>query len=187
MKSIKLPEFDEVTNMLEMTEQKLHASQVHGLISGILCGGFEEEASWQELVMGEKLAPDCAGELTEVFNVTRQQLKDFLMQFAMILPDDDTDLPVRAEALTVWCQGFLTGLKVAGTPIIGRDPSELTDAIDDLIEIAKMNYEEVVASEEDEEAYAELVEYVRMAVIMIYTELNAATESINPESTSHLH
>ncbi len=27
-----------------------------------------------------------------------------------------------------------------------------------------MNYQEVVASEEDEDAYAELVEYVRMAV-----------------------
>ncbi len=187
MKPIKLPEFDDLTNMLGKTEQKLHASQVHGLITGILCGGFNDETAWQELVMGEKLDEDTAHELQEVFTGTSQQLKDFLMQFELIIPDDNYELPIRAEALTVWCQGFLTGLKVAGVPIIGREPSELTDALEDLIEIAKMNYEDVVASEEDEEAYVELVEYVRMAVILIYTELNAAPEAINPAETSHLH
>ena len=40
-----------------------------------------------------------------------------------------------------------------------------------MVEIAKMNYEEVVESEEDETAYVELVEYVRMAAILIYEEL----------------
>lgn len=60
--------------------------------------------------------------------------------------------------------------------------------MNDVIEIAKMNYEAVVASEEDEAAYVELVEYVRMAVILIYQDLR---ESESPERTSktnkHVH
>jgi yecA family protein len=187
MKSNKLPEFDDFTNMLDQTEQKLHASQVHGLISGIICGGFPEESAWQELVMGEKLKEETSRDLDIVYQGTRQQLKDFLMQYEIILPDDDNDLPQRAEALTVWCQGFLTGLKVAGVPVIDREDSELSEAINDLIEIAKMNYEEVIATDEDEEAYIELVEYVRMAAIMIYTEINAESDAKKSAESGQLH
>jgi uncharacterized protein len=185
MKPTQLPLFDDITESLEETELKLHASQVHGLITGVLCGNFNEDSSWLETVMGEKVTGEPANLLQELYLVTNKQLVDVLMSFQMVLPDDNYDLPERAEALTVWCQGFLTGLKVAGIPIVGREPSELTEAIDDLVEIAKMNYQEVVASEEDEDAYAELVEYVRMAVILIFTEIHTVAES--PSESSHLH
>ena len=72
-------------------------------------------------------------------------------------------------------------------PILGRDDSELTEAIDDLIEIAKMNYEQVESSDEDEEAYVELSEYVRMAVIHIYTELHANAMPNQSANAGQLH
>lgn len=187
MKPFKLPEFDEVTVILGETELKLHASQVHGLISGVLCGNFNEETDWQELVMGEKLSGEPADVLQEIYLGTGKQLADILLDFHLILPEDNCDLSMRAEALTVWCQGYLTGLKLAGVPIIGREDSELTESIDDLIEIAKMNYQEVVETEEDEDAYIELVEYVRMAVILIYTELRSNNALSSPALSSHLH
>ena len=190
MKPTKLPLFDDITETLEETELKLHASQVHGLISGILCGNFNEDSDWLETVMGEKITGEPARQLQELYLGTKKQLSDVLLSFQIILPDDNHDLPIRAEALTVWCQGYLTGLKVAGVPIVGREPSDLTEAIDDLVEIAKMNYQEVVASDEDEDAYTELVEYVRMAVILIYQDLReseAAERKNNRSSTNHLH
>jgi uncharacterized protein len=104
------------------------------------------------------------------------------------LPKDAKELPERAEALTLWCQGMLTGLKMAQVPIVDREPSELTEAINDLIEVAKMNYEDVVASEEDEVAYNDLVEYVRMVVTYIYQELHDQDVSKTPgKSSGHLH
>jgi uncharacterized protein YgfB (UPF0149 family) len=64
----------------------------------------------------------------------------------------------------------------------------MTEAINDIIEIAKMNYEEVVASEEDETAYIELVEYVRLAVILIYQNLREQEKtSKSTSSSNHLH
>lgn len=172
MKPIMLLEFDDLTEALDHTELKLHASQVHGLISGLLCGNFDHKSAWDELLLGEKLSGDTKQSLQAMFDGTAEQLSDFLFEFKMVLPSDDEDLSVRAEALGVWCQGYLTGLQTGGVPIVDREPGELTEAINDLVEIAKMNYEQVVASEEDEEAYTELVEYVRMAVIYVYQELH---------------
>ncbi len=119
------------------TELKLHASQVHGLISGVLCGNFNEDSDWLETVMGEKNHWRTSAFTTGIVSWHQKTISDVLMSFQMVLPDDNHDLPERAEALTVWCQGFLTGLKVAGIPIVGREPSDLTEAIEDLVEIAK--------------------------------------------------
>lgn len=171
MKPTSLPVFDDVTTALGQTELKLHASQVHGLITGVLCGNINQLTDWEELVMGETLTGDTRTTMQTLYDGSAAQLADFLFEFQLLLPDDEQPLPERAEALGVWCQGFLTGLKAGGVPILNREPDELTDAINDLIEIAKMNYDEVETNEEDEAAYVELVEYVRVAVIFIYQDL----------------
>ena len=187
MKSTTLPEFTDLTTVLGHTELKLHASQVHGLISGVLCGNFTAETNWQETVMGEKLTGDTHELLQALYAGTASQLADFLFEFNLILPDDTEALSLRAESLGVWCQGFLTGLQAAGVPIVDREQNDLTEAINDLIEIAKMNYEEVDAGEEDEAAYTELVEYVRVAVIFIYQDLRESDAHESCEQAGHLH
>ena len=58
MKPKSLPGFNDLTTALSNTELKLHASQVHGLMCGILCGNFNQDSDWEELVMGEKLTDD---------------------------------------------------------------------------------------------------------------------------------
>lgn len=189
MKPTNLPTYAELDAALNETTLKLHPSQVHGLICGLLCGNPKKPAAWEELVTGTKESTQAHKVLQALYEVTAQQLSEFLFELQLMLPADSESLPVRAEALTLWCQGMLTGLKMTDVPIVDREPGELTEAIDDLVEIAKMNYEEVVASEEDEEAYSELVEYVRMAVILIYQDLREAeTPARTKKNTSqHLH
>ncbi len=121
--------------------------------------------------------------LQDLFTASGKQLDEFLFEFQLILPPDAEVLPLRAEALTLWCQGYLTGLKLAEVQLVGRSAGDVTEAINDIIEIAKMNYEEVSASEEDEAAYMELVEYVRMAAVLIYQEMHEETRTVN----NHLH
>lgn len=186
MKEIALPEYAEISAALNNTALKLHASQVHGLICGILSGNPNTAPGWEQLVTGDDDGEPATHELLQsIYSASAKQLDEFLFELQMVLPDDAEPLQARAEALTLWCQGFLTGLKAAQVPIVGRKPSEMTEAIDDIIEIAKMNYEQVVATEEDESAYVELVEYVRMAVILIYQDLR---EEDGPKNKSkHLH
>lgn len=183
-----LPTFAELQEALNDTTLKLHPSQVHGIICGILCGNPHNIATWEELVTGSKEPGKSHEFLTALYNVTAKELNDFLLDFQLLVPDDEEELPSRAEALTLWSQGFLTGLKFAHVKLINREPSEATEAINDIIEIAKMNYEYVVASEEDEAAYVELIEYVRMAVILIYQDLREAEQAASTvKSSNHLH
>lgn len=188
MKPITLPKYTEISQALSKTTLKLHPSQVHGLICGILTGNPKSTAAWEELITGGEESVKTHEELQKLYDVSSKQLDEFLFEFQLLLPPDSDDLPVRAEALTLWSQGYLTGLKLSQVQIINRQPSDVTEAINDIIEIAKMNFEDVVANEEDEAAYVELVEYVRMAAILIYQDLR---ESEAPKQASgsghHLH
>ena len=189
MKVSALPLYQELDSALNTTQLKLHPSQVHGVICGILSGKPNTAVSWEEIITGASGPIQVPKILEKLYNATVQQLKDFLFELELVLPADSELLPARAEALTLWCQGFLTGLKLADVPIDGRGTGEASEAIADLIEIAKIDYEEVVASEEDENAYMELVEYVRMAAILIYQEGKDQKKSDNSLRTSseYLH
>lgn len=191
MKLVTLPDYDELSLALLKTTLKLHPSQVHGLSCGMLCGEKANESVWEELVTGSVSDKQEAQKahilLKSLFEISKKQLEDFLFEFELLLPADSQNLTMRAEALTLWCQGFLTGLKMVKIPIINREPGEMSEAINDIVEIAKMNYEDVVDSDEDEAAYIELVEFIRMAVILIYQdEKNGESETFNA-SNSHLH
>jgi len=186
MTKSQLPSYEDLDLALSQTSLKLHASQAHGLVCGILCGSASESTDWEKLIAGDKESKKTHEVLQELYNISKNQLEEFLFEFQIVLPSDEMNLPERAEALTLWAQGFLTGLKIVGVAIIDRDPSDLTEAINDIIEIAKMNFEEVVASEEDEIAYSDLVEYVRMAVILAYQELNHPGGKVGTIS-NHVH
>lgn len=188
MSETSLPNYLDLSQVLSQTALQLHSSQAHGLICGLLCGNPKNTVAWKALVTGSKETQEAHHLLQALYDVSAKQLDDVLFDFQMVLPPDSEGLPARAEALTLWCQGVLTGLKLTQVQMMGREPSEMTEAINDLIEIAQMNFEEVVSSEEDESAYAELVEYVRVAVILIYQELRAAETAIKSTSVSdHLH
>lgn len=187
MKKQSLPTYRDLHQALSKTTLKLHPSQAHGLICGIICGNPATNAAWEELVTGGKGPAKTHEILQSLFDASKTQLDDFLFEFELVMPSDSDDLPIRAEALTLWCQGFLTGLKMAQVQIVGREPGEMSEAINDLIEIAKMNYEDVVASEEDEAAYVELVEYVRMAAILIYQDIREHDAKKPASASNHLH
>ena len=164
----ELPTYEQLTATLNDTALKLHASQVHGLICGILAGPEHADNAWHELVTGGQSGQQTHGLLQALYDASYYQLKNFLLEFQLMLPNEQHSLVERSEALSLWCQGFLTGLKLVQIPITEREPGELTDAIDDLIEIAKLRYELVTDDDENEAAYQELMEYIRMAVIYIY-------------------
>jgi uncharacterized protein YgfB (UPF0149 family) len=186
--TIDLPDYYEINQVLSGTTLKLHPSQVHGLICGLLCGSQHGSSVWEELVTGEKKPGKAHKTLQALYDASAKQLDEFLFEFQLLLPKNDDSLLEKAEALTLWVQGFLTGLKLAQIQIENREPSETTEAINDMIEIAKMNYEEVIASEEDEAAYTELVEYIRMAVILIYQDLHEVDTSKKvADKSNHLH
>ena len=155
------------------TESQLHPSEAHGLLCGILCGDNTDKAPFKEWVAGSHLSQHANEAIDALYHTAKSQLVAESFDLQLYLPDDeDTDLSKRAEALTLWCQGFLIGLKLVGIVRDESHPEEVQEAMRDLEELTKMQYEAVVDSEEDETAYTELVEYVRMAAMLIHDTLN---------------
>jgi uncharacterized protein YgfB (UPF0149 family) len=87
------------------------------------------------------------------------------------LPDDDAPLVERAMALSQWCQGFLYGFGIGGAVPRDRLSGEVEEVLRDLTHIGQASVETGADAEEEEQAYAEIVEYVRAGVQLIHDEL----------------
>ena len=156
------------------------ASQAHGLLSGRLATtGAEAGFEWLTLVLdgadtADVLRGECEVMLGTLFEATLRQLSERLSEFSLLLPDDEDGVAARATALAHWCEGFLHGLVSAnhGEALktrLGEEP--LADIIKDLLQITRAGEDDAGDDNEIDEAYTELVEYVRVAAQLAYEEL----------------
>ncbi len=168
-----LPSYTELTDILQNIQPNCHASQIHGLLCGLICATSGDDALdiWQSVFPGVKKKRNAEGVLKALYESTYHQLSEFSFEFTLVLPEDDGDINVRAESLGLWCQGFLTGLEQSDISDRVLENAELKEALDDIIEIAQLNFGDIDSNEEDETAYFELVEYVRLSALMIFHEL----------------
>lgn len=167
-----LPTYNELAEALQNTESPLDPSEAHGLLCGIICSTSEElDESWQKFVIGDKENARSTALLQHLYETSYHEMSDFSFEFSLILPSDSADINSRTETLSLWCQGFLTGLQQSPTPMEERVSEEVIDALNDIVEIAQVNFGDIAESDEDETAYFELVEYVRLVVLMVYHEL----------------
>lgn len=144
---------------------QLSAAELHGMATGMLCGNANaQSADWlAEALAGGGALPDDRRQLLErMFEESRRLLAGDDFEFDLLLPDDETDLEERVTALKSWCQGFLYGVGMAAKEQ-GLD-SEVREIIHDIGEFTKLDSE--AEGEEDEQAYMEITEYLRAAVLM---------------------
>ncbi len=142
-------------------------SEVHGLLCGLACGDEPDYRDWRGQLL---CAPDADGVLEQLFGTTCQQLLDAELGFHLLLPTDEAPLRVRTPALGAWCRGFISGLGQAmlASDALARWPSHWREVLNDLDKIAQLGRENSEPdTEEDEVAYAELVEHVRLCVLLM--------------------
>ena len=116
---------------------------------------------------------------TLVANYVRNDIE---VEFELMLPDDDEPLEDRVEGLGIWCQGFVYGLAAGGIKEGADLPEDSEEIIKDILEISRAGYAiddeaDVAISEDDEEAFMEVCEYVRMGVLLVYEELQPLQSS----------
>jgi yecA family protein len=178
------------------------AAQAHGLLAGRLSvagvnSGFEcLQQVLQDTDPNDVLRGECETLLGDLFESTYRQLSDRQSEFEPLLPNDDDAASVRAAALGRWCEGFLHGLVSGsyGNELRQRLADEpLADIIKDMAQITRATVEEDADEESNEQAYAELVEYLRVATQLAYEELaelrdkHAADQERNGEEPEVLH
>ena len=182
--------FREIARVLEGAGSQVVAAEGHGCLCGALCSSpdYTLERWLEELVAidddgddnPEELPPDDA--LRLLFADTHRALRGAEMEFEPLLPDDDEALERRATALAQWCQGFLYGFGT-GKPMRDEDlRGQVSEILRDVSHIAAAAVDVGAAGEEEEEAYAEVVEYVRVGVQLIHDELAPVRDGDRPQT-----
>ncbi|MDZ7644802.1 MAG: UPF0149 family protein [Woeseiaceae bacterium] len=173
-------DYEELQAALGSCGSTWDVAQAHGLLCARLAvEGADAGRDWLLQVLDgvrpdDPLRDECESFLDALYGSSYRQLVERQSEFVPLLPDDGAPAAARAEALAGWCEGFLHGL-VTGRrdeslrERLGQEP--LADVIRDLLQITRAAADDEEGSETDEKAYAEVVEYVRVAVQLTYEEL----------------
>ncbi|KXJ51168.1 UPF0149 family protein [Neptuniibacter pectenicola] len=196
---VDLPDFELVANMfVEEGVRVVSPSELHGLISGHLAAGARLQPTMLlqtacELLDIEALSHESSKvTLVNLYSASCEALESLDLDFEMLLPDDENEISQRADALGRWCQSFLSGFGLYGKHTDASLSSEAKETLTDLGQIAQISIE-LEELDENESDLMEVQEYVRMAVLMLFTECNKALENkekafaqVEPEN-SRLH
>jgi hypothetical protein len=182
------PDYTRVQELLAMARSLAGAAEAHGTLAGCLCGAaaysFEE---WlQEILPDGRADPVAVATLRELYTSTAQALVQPDMEFEPLLPSDAEPIAARTAALAEWCQGFLYGLGAGAIPDPANLPGEAGEIVRDFAEITRAGVDAGDERESNESAYAELVEFVRVGVQLLFEELAAARRLPAP-SAAPLH
>ncbi len=178
-----VPGLDDLALTLEGLGAGCSASELHGVLTGLLAGGARLNRSALQKVLETHADTDRAlddGATASLWQLQLQTLEDLgdsELVFAPLLPDDDDDLALRVAALSDWCQGFLVGFGTAVRPSDTRVHGEsVRETLQDIVHVSSVDATAQSNDEGDESAYAELYEFVRMAVIHLFEEMSPPEE-----------
>ena len=174
-------DYAELTRRLAASDLNPSAGEAHGILCAMICGGLPAaEESWiVELLEGtddgDLLTQECRLTLQDLAARAREEIAGPGFALAPLLPDESSVLAERALALYDWSRGFLYGLGIAGI-----DPAKLSEqgreVLGDFAAITRLDLDDLEDSEDNEEALSELVEFVRVAAMLVYEEQGHSRE-----------
>lgn len=164
--------------IIVQSDAELSAAEAHGMATGMLCVNEQtESAAWlTELLHDSNSVIDKNKNiLVRLFEETRHLLASDEFEFDLFLPEDDTSLIERVDALKSWCRGFLFG--VGSGAAASNWPKEAREILKDIAEFTKLDAN--AEGEEDERALVEIAEYLRSAVLLLRDELGESSGEID--------
>ena len=192
--------FEELNHLLVPLGALNSPAELHGMLCGKLSGGVRLSAEewlvqaleFLDIITDENQGVvgdhDGAGQraLARLYPVVLAQLEDEHFSFQLLLPTDDASLEIRSEALGQWCHGFLSGFGSSGIAGDQKFSSEAADAMRDLAAIVSIVHDGD-DGEEEESNFFDIAEYVRMAVLTLFTELGGDSSVSSPSEKRPLH
>lgn len=166
-----------VDDALARAQTSMDPSDCHGLLAGLICAaGFADPRLWMAEVFEDYNPKDKPQ--AEAFRLVQALYEDELarmnspdLDFALLLPDDEDALRDRVASLGSWCGGFLSGLGLGGVKEQAQLPEEISELIDDFAQITRVDFDLDSPDEEEQAAFEEVVEYVRIGVLFVNEEL----------------
>ncbi|GAW94731.1 MULTISPECIES: UPF0149 family protein [Colwellia] len=170
-----LMDFPSIQAILTSEDVRSHASEIHGVLTGLVCAGFEFENQGYMAMLndlfndGDSFPKAVKIALKQMYSELWTSILDDTYSFNLLLPDDDDSMAERGHALSMWVQGFNLGfgLEQKDTPVVS---AEVKEVLTDFSEIANLS-DEMDEDEDTEQAYFEISEYVRISALLCFSEL----------------
>ena len=148
-------------------------AELHGTVVGFLSVTADEDRALFCVmdVLGDEVSGPSSADI--FVREVASNLSDETMGFTPLLPDDDEPLAHRLECLVEWVSGFLSALGIVNES--KELPEEVDEVVQDMIAISHVDaYSE--GSERDEEDYVTLVEFVRVATLIVQSNFVGLSE-----------
>ncbi len=173
-----MSDYTSIDAALRRAESGIEAAECHGSLCGLLSAQWKTNPNpWIEYVLGScdpenAYVKETTGELGSLWNSALASLNDPEFGFQPLLPVDESPLQQRTQAMSEWCLGFVEGLRLGGAQNPESMDGEAGEIVRDISEIAKAGRFHVEDSDENEADFAELVEYLRAGVLLVYAALH---------------
>jgi yecA family protein len=175
-------DFDECCNQMLEFGYEASPSELHGLLSGVICTGLKiRPDSIITLVLRHLDVESCSdanrANILSMYAFIEREMFSSESRYALFLPDDELDITQRLRCLAAWCQGFLVGFGTASAQkSITQFSAETEEALKDIVNISNLSEDFSESDQEsNEQAYVELVEYLKVAVLLMSSEMVAGT------------
>ena len=205
MSSPELPDFERTLQLSQGNLDAAELAECHGVLCGLVCSEPDSTGNdYIQLLSALQLltepAPGLVSSMIDAFESARLQLDDEELGFKLWLPEDDQPLEERTIALAQWCTGFLAGLSSSGQT--DKLSEEVSEALEDLQQIALASVEgsagahvgegrvdpvpmadgddlddEGDLENEEEGAFIEIAEYVRIVTLLVREEFRGPGQS----------
>ncbi len=175
---------------LESAQADVSTAEFHGTFCALLCTRTPVDSrAWvDEIVIHGRAGPvseECLWRecLVEICELARAAFEGGECDLELLLPDDDQPLADRSRALVDWCGGFLYGLGLQPAALLEILSADAREVIDDILEFTHMDVTSGAAEDQNaERSYVELVEYLRVGVLLIYEEIIHGPEAAGAHS-----
>lgn len=169
--------YNDIESVLQYHNTLVNAAEAHGTLAGMLCmGGQTDLDRWLIEVFDQgmdDISDNDHSTLAQLFDDTQRWLDEACFEFAILMPDEETALSDRASALVDWCHGFLFGIGYSDSDSDAMQLDNCEEVLSDILEISRLDPD--ADGEEDELAFMELIEYIRVGVQQIHDEAHNAS------------
>ncbi|WP_172148616.1 MULTISPECIES: YecA/YgfB family protein [Pseudomonas] len=165
--------------LLASSGHPVSPAELHGLLLGRSCAGagFDID-SWlvdAAELLGAAPQDSVRQALIGLQEMVKGELSGDEVTVVLLLPSDEAPLRERAAAIGQWCQGFLGGFGLTA-----RDSAlsaEAMEVLQDLSAIAQVQ-NALEESEDGENDYMEVMEYLRVAPLLLFSECSKPVAAV---------
>ena len=178
--------YDAFSKLLSTSGHPCSPAELHGVLLGRSCTGVGFDADNWLADVAELLETEPTENVRNALIGLQEMVKGELtgddVTVVLLLPTDDAPLTERAAALGQWCQGFLSGFGLTRRAYSLSD--EANEVLRDLAAIAQVQ-DALEESEDGESDYMEVMEYLRVAPLLLFTETKKTADAAPAKPSLH--